>query len=678
VNQRGFILVAVMFAITLVAALAFLLGRGGPMALELAAGESQDRLAARVAGAGMQHALWRADHAGCTGYALASTPFAGHSYSATYSASSGSPVDISVTATLADGASHGLTRRNVAIHQAAVTVDLDAAADSYLDENSPNNNNGNSKSLYVSTNQPSKRQRAALRFGLAGIPLGARIVSASLSLQTKSTSGAAVPIAVRRLTQGWNEGEVTWNARQTGNNWSQAGGDLDIATVSSASAGPAVETRYSWDVTEIVAGWVAGTYDNNGLLLAGADGNANERFYSREEDVASRRPRLSVTYACECGSPCIVPQGTGNVLLVVSNAAALSPSEAYKKALFESWGYVVSPISDDATQTAFNTALGNNDAAYVSESVSNSTLGNKLAATSKGVVYEEGLQNSVLGMATSYGQAVGTSIAIVNNSNAITQPFPTGTLRIYQAAMEGLRATGSLAAGALVLGRWGADAGLAVLNQDAALSGGGTAAGRRVMLPFGRDANLDYRYLNNNGRLIVQRALDWAKAVCSGALRDQFNAISYSGSDGTLSWATDWQEVNESDGPGSGDEIVGFDQGFYQLRVQDNNGGGEGVMRQADLSAYTSATLSFNYRRSGLDDGNDYVAVQVSKNGAAWVEVGRLSGPGSDFFYQSASYDISAYIGASTRIRFISSPTLGNADAVWFDNVQIAVNGCAL
>ena len=79
-------------AITLIAALAFLLGRGGPMALELAAGDSRERLALRVAEAGMQHAIWRADHASCTGYALGNTNFGDHSYSAAYRAASGSPV----------------------------------------------------------------------------------------------------------------------------------------------------------------------------------------------------------------------------------------------------------------------------------------------------------------------------------------------------------------------------------------------------------------------------------------------------------------------------------------------------------------------------------------------------------------------------------------------------------
>ena len=101
-------------------------------------------------------------------------------------------------------------------------------------------------------------------------------------------------------------------------------------------------------------------------------------------------------------------------------------------------------------------------------------------------------------------------------------------------------------------------------------------------------------------------------------------------------------------------------------------------MRQANLSAYTSATLSFIYRRSLLDDAGDYVAVQVSKDGGAWAELGQLSGAATDGAYRSASYNISAYIGASTRIRFISSTNLGPADAVWFDNVQIAVSGCAL
>jgi hypothetical protein len=178
--------------------------------------------------------------------------------------------------------------------------------------------------------------------------------------------------------------------------------------------------------------------------------------------------------------------------------------------------------------------------------------------------------------------------------------------------------------------------------------------------------------------LLVQRALDWAKAVCSGTLLDQCNAISYSGSDGTLSWATAWQEVNENDGALAGDEQVLKDQSNYQLRIENSGSGlGEGVMRQADLSAYTHATLSFDYRRSGLVGTSDYASVQVSKDGGAtWTELDRLSGTATDASYLSASYDITASIASNTMIRLLTSPTMGSTHAVWFDNVQITVSGC--
>jgi hypothetical protein len=556
----------------------------------------------------------------------------------------------------------------------------------------------------------------------------------------------------------------------------------------------------------------------------------------------------------------------------------------------------VTYLDDSDGQSAFDTALAGHDVAYVSESVDSGTLGSKLKATAKGVVHEKGEQNSVLGLASGFGQAMGTGVNLIDNTHPITQGFATGTQAIYRYAMEGLKAGGTLASGGQVLARWGADAGLLAMDKGAALTSG-TAAGRRVMLPLGRKDKFNMAWLNNSGRLLVQRALTWAgEAVvdplsvglvahwkldetsgtlaedaagnhdgtltngptwtsgkvggalnldgvndhvlvphqdglsltsaltlsawirpdgltgwrtiatkgtvsfkenywlglngntlvfgffdgsaypeyatpvlglsagawqhvaasfddganqirfylngalvhtvtatttplansgalmlgssslaesfdgllddiriynrilsaaevaqlaapaggggggggtCSGTFRDEFKATNFSGSDGSLAWAGNWTEVGESDGASSGDVMVGTDQSNYQLRVQDNDNGGEGAMRQADLSAYTSATLSFDYRREGLDDSNDWVAVQVSKNGGAWVELGRFSGSGTDSSYHAASYDLTAYIAANVRIRFIGSPDLGKSDAVWFDNVQIAVSGCA-
>jgi MSHA biogenesis protein MshQ len=159
--------------------------------------------------------------------------------------------------------------------------------------------------------------------------------------------------------------------------------------------------------------------------------------------------------------------------------------------------------------------------------------------------------------------------------------------------------------------------------------------------------------------------------------RDEFNAVSYTGNDGTRNWTGSWVEFNDNGSASGEDEQVVSDGGSNRLRVQDNDGGGEGVYREADLSGFdpaSTATLSFDYRRNGLDNANDYVAIQVSANGGgSWTELARFAGPGNDSSYQSASYDITSYMASNTRIRFISSANLGNNERVYFDDVQIAV-----
>lgn len=160
---------------------------------------------------------------------------------------------------------------------------------------------------------------------------------------------------------------------------------------------------------------------------------------------------------------------------------------------------------------------------------------------------------------------------------------------------------------------------------------------------------------------------------CDGTYRDEFNAIDLSGSDGTLDWSTNmWEEVGESDGINSGDIVILNDVSNYQLRIRDNNNGGEGVQREADLSGATTAILSFEYRRTALDSSGDYVAVYASSNGTEgpWTELDQI-GTSNDSSYQSYSKNISAYISANTAIRLRSSSTLGNFDTVFFDDIQI-------
>ena len=160
-------------------------------------------------------------------------------------------------------------------------------------------------------------------------------------------------------------------------------------------------------------------------------------------------------------------------------------------------------------------------------------------------------------------------------------------------------------------------------------------------------------------------------ALTTATVRDEFNAISFSNNDGTANWAGGWQEINESDGPDSGDVEIHSDLGNNRLQIRDNDGGGEGVQRQVDLSGAASAVLSFDFRRQSLDEAGDYVAVEISMSGTGWTELVRFAGPGNDSVYQTWSGDVGAYLSSNTAIRFISSSSLGRYDTVFFDNVQI-------
>ncbi|MDX1516740.1 MAG: hypothetical protein R3288_07865, partial [Woeseiaceae bacterium] len=162
---------------------------------------------------------------------------------------------------------------------------------------------------------------------------------------------------------------------------------------------------------------------------------------------------------------------------------------------------------------------------------------------------------------------------------------------------------------------------------------------------------------------------------CDGNYADWFEQYQFDNSDGSLNWTpSPWQEIGESDGPTSGDIRIWTDLSSQRIRIRDNDNGGEGVERQADLTGAATAVFSYDYRRSGLDSSGDYVTVEISANGAAgpWTELARYEGPNNDGSYVTASHDISSFAAPNTRIRLKTSPNMGGSDIVWFDNVELA------
>jgi hypothetical protein len=106
-------------------------------------------------------------------------------------------------------------------------------------------------------------------------------------------------------------------------------------------------------VTNLVAAWLDGTYDNDGIVLLGSADVNHADFTTSDDSDPSARPQLTIDYTCPCAGCSDPPTPPQVVLLVVPDAAILSAQDTVKKTLIESWNFAVTLISATATQDDF-------------------------------------------------------------------------------------------------------------------------------------------------------------------------------------------------------------------------------------------------------------------------------------------------------------------------------------
>ncbi len=322
-NQRAFILLPVIFTLTILAAVAYLLSREGAVNAGNVNREQQQDSALYIAQAGYQHAVWWLNRQNCTGYAdIPDTSFGSHSYLAEFTditgatITAGSPVNIKVVGSYANGASYTINRNREKVYQypfttIALQLGTDPGKDAalhafffYTDLNY-----GNYKQEVSSTSWAEIYQ--LIQFDLSGIPAEANIISAQLELKQTSSSKANADalIGVHRIKQNWTEGTkagsgtadgATWKTADGSQNWDGGSGGNFDATVLASTEITADNVSRTWDITSLVQGWHNGLYANEGLLLKGM-GGVNVSFASKEDSTATDRPKLTITYACECG-----------------------------------------------------------------------------------------------------------------------------------------------------------------------------------------------------------------------------------------------------------------------------------------------------------------------------------------------------------------------------------------
>ena len=315
--QNGFILLPVVMALSLIAAIAFLMNREGAIAVNELGGEMQTTQASLAAKAGMNHMLWQSANANCSGYTnLASTGLGTNSYSATISPTSNSPVSIKVTGTDAKGASVTINRDRVTMYKPYETVTLqlgiDPGMDTYISSTFSTSNYGASENSVLKVKIFSWLYRnQLLQFDLpSSIPVNAHIVSAQLLLY--QTSGTAGDVSVHRVNRSWIEGTksgsgtadgATWKTYDGTNAWTTNGGDYDATAVSVSTITTGSDISQSWEIAPLVQDWLASPNTNYGMLLNTGD-SISPSFASKEDATLSKRPKLIITYTCECGKIC--------------------------------------------------------------------------------------------------------------------------------------------------------------------------------------------------------------------------------------------------------------------------------------------------------------------------------------------------------------------------------------
>jgi len=153
-----------------------------------------------------------------------------------------------------------------------------------------------------------KRQNSALiRFNVASIPPGSRILCAALSLYAEMWSGPpfSLDIGAYAVKRDWVAQEATWYLASAQVPW-QIGGcngpDDRAQTPESVVTVKNIRTWYHFDLTQMVDGWVNGLLPNYGVSLQALDRTDTDQiWFAASDDVTpdgsiANRPKLVILY----------------------------------------------------------------------------------------------------------------------------------------------------------------------------------------------------------------------------------------------------------------------------------------------------------------------------------------------------------------------------------------------
>ena len=171
--------------------------------------------------------------------------------------------------------------------QGDTIVDISAIQDSDVSEQKPNDTNGTANTLDI-VRQNGKDSQAYISFAYT-LPAGSVVEEASLKAYLFTTPTANTNYQASRVLTPWVENAITWNTKPA---------SVPSDTI---STGDTSAKWLSWDVTDDVQGYVDGSLDNYGWMIADIDplpagSRSGQLRSSEQESQEDPRPVLEVVF----------------------------------------------------------------------------------------------------------------------------------------------------------------------------------------------------------------------------------------------------------------------------------------------------------------------------------------------------------------------------------------------
>ncbi|MGK4567239.1 Ig-like domain-containing protein [Flavobacterium sp. 3HN19-14] len=151
----------------------------------------------------------------------------------------------------------------------------------------------------------------------------------------------------------------------------------------------------------------------------------------------------------------------------------------------------------------------------------------------------------------------------------------------------------------------------------------------------------------------------------ANTVRDQFSSAAYNLNNGTVNWASNWTETGEATNATAGNITVTGNA----LRI--SGASVRSIQRSANLTGAISATLTYDFTKTGGTAATDILNVQAAPDGATWTTVGTI-GPANSTGTGNIVLP-NTYWTANMAIRFLI-PNASNTGVYVLDNIQIAYN----